>query len=91
MPRIVAWLAALASPVLNQQKGRMSETFAQVMVVFPGPSMEIEGLVSGLGRRGPLTQKVFCLATSASHILSCSGVRNFSIFSRPAVRFLARY
>ena len=36
-------------------------------------------------------RKSFALATSASQIFSCSGVKNFSSFSRPAVRFLAMY
>src|SRR5215469_5037333 len=36
-------------------------------------------------------RKSFALATSASHVLSCSGVRNFSSFCLPASRFLAIY
>ena len=53
--------------------------------------MEIEGLASCLGRRGPLTQKVLCLRNLSIPYFELFWGQEFLDFFRPAARFLAMY
>jgi len=62
-----------------------------VVVSIPTQLFELYAALSDYAVAARWLRKSLALATSASHFVSCSGVRKFWIFSRPALRFLAIY